>query len=54
MENAFEKSVKYLAQYATMKDKQAARDFGQSYYLDDERMIAIMENLIENRGMFKP
>lgn len=28
--------------------------FGQNYEFDDERLVAIMENIVQNKGTFKP
>ncbi len=34
--------------------RQAAYNFGNRYYGDAERLKAIMENVVKNKGMFKP
>ena len=62
IETAFEQSIKYIgdydveAQYDEDKDNSPhpAVTFGRTYDLDEDRMIAIMKNIIANEGTFKP
>ncbi len=37
-----------------VKDSHAADDFGRNYANSNDRLIAIMENIIKNKGEFKP
>jgi hypothetical protein len=46
MESAFERT--------TLHGQPKARDFGEQYDSDDDRMEAILKNAIENEGIFKP
>lgn len=38
----------------TVSDKEAAYAFGKKYRSDKKRLIAIMKNIIKNKGVFKP
>lgn len=59
IEYAFECGINTT--YRTVEDedidlflKAKATCFGQKYYYDDSRLLAIMENIVDNRGEFKP
>jgi len=53
MENAFEGVVYFMHEPFTGTDKKADRFYDQ-YDKDNQRLIAIMENIIKNLGTFKP
>ena len=41
-------------EYISYKKQREAVDFGLKYAKEDERLVAIMENIIKNKGTFKP
>ena len=54
IENAFECGNGYFAQYGFNSKDLRAIAFGEKFNTSEACMIAIMENIIENKGEFKP
>lgn len=55
IENAFETSTGfYTSSAVSYTDKEKARSFGYKYNTLQKRLIAIMKNIIKNKGEFKP
>lgn len=56
IESAFEKSVRYAMLHggSTYVKANEASEFGQKYADPEDRMIAIMQNIVENKGEFRP
>ena len=54
IEASFERSPDYASYEADKDLVEAAVNFGQRHADDEDRMIAIMENIIENNGKFCP
>lgn len=53
MENAFEKEYAFEISSASVNARFLARDFGDSFASDEDRLIGIMKNIIKNEGEFK-
>lgn len=53
IEVAFERGKGYYSSYSLI-DGEAARRFGRAYSNHADRLIAIMKNIIKNKGEFKP
>lgn len=54
IECAFETSTAFSVGESTYDARDDAEDFGLKYNTDHNRLVAIMENIIENKGTFRP
>jgi hypothetical protein len=54
IECAFERDGDFAGWIVSPEDTCAALDFGDKYSSESQRLVAIMQNLIENNGEFKP
>lgn len=54
IEAAFERSFVYADTDISDYDIERSVNFGSEYQCDDDRLVAIMENVIENGGRFEP
>lgn len=54
IESAFEREKMGDEDAAKDEDMKTAIDFGKGYYYENKRLVAIMNNIVENEGKFKP
>ena len=54
IECAFEQRSEYMKSDSYKKDRKAATLFGNKYEDENERLLAIFENIVKNNGIFKP
>lgn len=54
IETAFEQDLYYSSDHIDESQREAAMDFGQDYDDEKDRLVAILNNIIENDGEFFP
>ena len=54
IECAFEEATHFVSGGSTLDDREKASAFGYEYNYDHDRLVAIMQNIVDNKGTFRP